>query len=267
MPAVSARREHVKAGAVRTAAASLLLCLGVALLPAGCGILNGRPKHPADAAGHWYTVEPGETLQDISRRSGVPEADLLEVNGLQNASQVVPGKVIFVLDGPGGPMPDRTPAEPAAEPAPALATGRASRFRWPLDTPHVTSQFGHRWGRPHDGIDLTAPIGTPVFAADAGEVVYSGARVRGYGNMIVLKHADDLMTVYAHNSVLLVRVGERVAAGQRVALSGQSGHATGPHLHFEVRRGQTPRDPLPYLPEVRGLRPAPPSRERGSPKS
>lgn len=247
----------------------MLVCLGVALLSSGCGILKGRPQHPTDAAGHWYTVEPGETLRDISQRAGVPEADLLEVNGLQHASQVVPGKVIFVLDGPGGAMPERAPAGAAvaAEPVPALAPGRASRFRWPLDTPRVTSQFGHRWGRPHDGIDLTAPIGTPVFAADEGEVVYSGARVRGYGNMIVLKHPDELMTVYAHNSVLLVKVGDRVAAGQRVALSGQSGHATGPHLHFEVRRGQTPRDPLPYLPEIRGLRLSPPSREKGSPKS
>ena len=69
--------------------------------------------------------------------------------------------------------------------------------------------------------------------------------------MVVLKHAGDLMTVYAHNSVLMVKVGDQVMAGQRVALSGQSGHATGPHVHFEVRRAQIPRDPLPYLPDLR----------------
>lgn len=262
----------MNAATKRPAAAVLvvaLLCLGAA----ACSAWKGRPKHPDDAPGRWYTVEPGETLQEIAQRAGVPEADLLEVNGLRDASQVVPGKTIFVLDGPAGHMPDRHPAPSELEPAgpPAVVPpppGRLARFRWPLDTPRVTSMFGTRWGRPHEGIDLTAPIGTPVFAADAGEVVYSGARVRGYGNMIVLKHADELMTVYAHNSVLLVRVGERVSAGQRVALTGQSGHATGPHLHFEVRRGQTPRDPLPYLPEIKGLRPLPPGpRQKGSPKS
>lgn len=244
--------------------------VGLALLSTACAGLGGRPKHPEDAAGHWYTVEPGETLAEISQRAGVPEADLLEVNGLQSASQVVPGKTIFVLDGPAGRVPDRHPAEspPPLEPPPVVAAGRPARFRWPIDSPRVTSQFGTRWGRAHEGVDLTAPIGTPVFAADGGEVVYAGARVRGYGNMIVLRHADDLMTVYAHNSVLLVKVGDRVASGQRLALSGQSGHATGPHLHFEVRRGQVPRDPLPYLPEIPGLRVSPPApREKGSPKS
>jgi murein DD-endopeptidase MepM/ murein hydrolase activator NlpD len=115
----------------------------------------------------------------------------------------------------------------------------------------LTSFFGSRWGRPHEGIDLTAPIGTPVLAAGAGEVVYAGSALRGYGNMVVLKHDGDLMTVYAHNSVLLVKVGDHVRVGQPIARSGQSGHATGPHVHFEVRKGQVPRDPLPYLPRLR----------------
>jgi murein DD-endopeptidase MepM/ murein hydrolase activator NlpD len=249
--------------------AARVLCIGACLLLGACSALQGRSRRPEDSPGRWYTVDSGETLQEISRRSGVPEADLLEVNGLRDASQVVPGKTIFVLDGPAGRMPDRYQPQPVEQsPAMVASPGRPARFRWPVDTPRVTSTFGTRWGRPHEGIDLTAPIGTPVFAADAGEVVYSGARVRGYGNMIVLKHADELMTVYAHNSVLLVKVGERVGAGQRLGLTGQSGHVTGPHLHFEVRRGQTPRDPLPYLPEIRGLRPSPPiAREKGSPKS
>jgi murein DD-endopeptidase MepM/ murein hydrolase activator NlpD len=121
-----------------------------------------------------------------------------------------------------------------------------------VEAPRVTSLFGARWGRPHEGIDLVAPVGTPVIAADGGEVVYAGNTVRGYGNMVVLRHRDDLMTVYAHNSVLLVKVGAIVQAGDRIALSGQSGHATGPHVHFEVRRGQTPRDPLQFLPGGKG---------------
>lgn len=211
------------------------------------------PMHPVGAPGRWYLVPSGETLADIARRAGVPEEDLLEVNGLHTAAEVQPGKLIFVLDRPGTSAEVRVEepvADPAHAPTPVEHKGGA-RFRWPVDAPHLTSQFGTRWGRPHEGIDLAAPIGTPVYAADTGEVVYAGNTVRGYGNMVVLKHAGDLMTVYAHNSVLLVRVGDRVAVGQRLALSGQSGHATGPHVHFEVRRGQIPRDPLPYLPDQR----------------
>jgi lipoprotein NlpD len=97
---------------------------------------------------------------------------------------------------------------------------------------------------------LPAPVGTPVFAAADGEVAYAGSGVRGYGNMLVIRHAGDLLTVYAHNSVLLVARGQPVRAGDRIALVGQSGHATGPHLHFEVRAGEIPRDPMLFLPEV-----------------
>ena len=89
-----------------------------------------------------------------------------------------------------------------------------------------------------------------MFAAADGRVVYAGAAIRGYGNLIVLKHAGDLLTAYAHNSVLLVSQGQSVRAGDRIALVGQSGHATGPHLHFEVRSGQIPRDPMNYLPPL-----------------
>jgi murein DD-endopeptidase MepM/ murein hydrolase activator NlpD len=221
------------------------------------------PVRPTGASGRWHVVESGETLEALARLTGVPEEDLLEVNGMHSSAEVVPGKAIFLLE-PSRPPATAAPAgtAPIMEgplPAAALAN-KGARFRWPVDAPRVTSFFGARWGRAHEGIDLTAPIGTPVYAADAGEVVYAGSVLRGYGRMVVLKHDRDLMTVYAHNSVLLVKVGDHVTVGQRVALSGQSGRATGPHVHFEVRRGQVPRNPLPYLPSLR------PVRER-SPKS
>jgi murein DD-endopeptidase MepM/ murein hydrolase activator NlpD len=115
----------------------------------------------------------------------------------------------------------------------------------------LTSLFGKRWGRDHDGIDLSAPIGTSVRAAADGEVVYSGDKVRGYGNMVVIQHAGDLVTVYAHNSLLLVHVGDRITTGQEIARVGATGHATGPHLHFEVRHKQEPQDPLQFLPTLK----------------
>ena len=250
--------------------------LALAVTAAGCRS-DARPMHPANEPGRWYVVGPGETLGDIAARVGVPEEDLLEVNGFKSAAEVHPGKLIFVLNGPkgaidegdhadeasvaddgndarvgtstGGGAPGTDEARPGGPGAAPSASARRSRFRWPVESPRVTSLFGSRWGRPHEGIDLTAPIGTPVFAVDTGDVVYAGNAIRGYGNMIVLKHTGELMTVYAHNSVLLVKVGDHVETGQRIALSGQSGHATGPHVHFEVRRGQVPRDPLPYLPK------------------
>ena len=114
----------------------------------------------------------------------------------------------------------------------------------------VSSHFGVRDGRPHEGIDLAAPKGTPVFAAADGTVAYAGNGMRGYGNILVLRHANGLMTVYAHNSVLLASRGQPVRAGDRIALVGQSGRASGPHLHFEVRVGEIPRNPLAMLPEV-----------------
>lgn len=201
--------------------------------------------HPANPPGHWYVVEAGETLDLIARRAGVPPEDILELNGFESAALVKPGTLLFVMTG-GATPPEATGS------AAVVDLGAAPALRWPLTTIRILvgSPFGARWGKPHEGIDLPAPVGTPVFAAADGRVVYAGGAIRGYGNLIVLKHAGDLLTAYAHNSVLLVSQGQSVLAGDRIALVGQSGHATGPHLHFEVRSGQIPRDPMNYLPPL-----------------
>lgn len=209
----------------------------------GCSVLRPReaPLHAEAPAGAWYTVKEGETAADIAARAGVPLEDLLEINGLEKNQALAPGQVIFVLEG----------EKRADAPPPAAATGGA-RFRWPLAEPRLTSPFGRRNGRPHEGIDLGAPTGTAIFAADAGFVVYAGTAVRGYGNMVVLRHSDDLVTVYAHNSLVLVRTGDRVRGGQEIARVGQSGRATAPHLHFEVRVKEQPQDPMRFLPPLTG---------------
>lgn len=120
---------------------------------------------------------------------------------------------------------------------------------WPVEG-HVTSRFGPRRGSFHDGLDISAPLGTPILAAASGEVIYSGA-LRGYGNIVILRHRDGYATVYAHNQKNLVREGERIRRGQVVARVGQTGRASGPHLHFEIRKDNLARNPLRYLPEDR----------------
>jgi len=205
--------------------------------------------------GTWHVVAPGETLETIARNADVPLADLVEINGLADPADARPGRLIYVLASPKAPPP--APAASALPPA-LIAVGTS--LRWPLATTGrivVGSPFGTREGRPHEGIDLPAPIGTPVYAAGDGRVVYAGNGIHGYGNMIVVKHAGDLLTVYAHNSMLLVAQGQAVRAGDRIALVGQSGRATGPHLHFEVRAGQIPRNPMGFLPTLPTAPPAP----------
>ncbi len=139
--------------------------------------------------------------------------------------------------------------EPRAPIAPRLAIDADAPgpwLAWPIAGGVVSSGFGTRNGAPHEGIDIAAPEGTDVLAAAAGVVVYSG-RMSGYGNIVIVKHEDGLLTVYAHNSRNLVRAGDRLRRGETLARVGQTGRATGSHLHFEVRKGEIPRDPRRYL--------------------
>ncbi len=119
-------------------------------------------------------------------------------------------------------------------------------LQWPV-TGTVTSHFGRRKGRAHDGIDIGAPMGTQVRAAADGDVVFADTH-RGYGNVVILRHADGVMTIYAHHQKNLVLAGQRVRQGDPIAQVGSTGRASGPHLHFEVRQRAQPHDPLRFLP-------------------
>jgi lipoprotein NlpD len=197
-------------------------------------------------------VKPGETPASIAKEAGIPLEDLLEINGLRRGQPLEPGRLVFILGSAGPTTPaDATALAPALPADPTAPSEASSPLRWPLAKPMLTSLFGKRWGRDHEGIDMKAPTGTPVLAAADGEVVYAGDRVRGYGNMVVLQHAGDMLTVYAHNSLLLVHAGDRVTAGQEISRVGDTGHSTAPHLHFEVRRKQEPQDPLQFLPPLK----------------
>ncbi|HZS42358.1 MAG TPA: M23 family metallopeptidase [Polyangia bacterium] len=127
------------------------------------------------------------------------------------------------------------------------AGGACAEMLWPVDGV-LSSTFGRRDGKPHEGIDLAVVEGTPVRAACDGIVAYAGDRLRGYGRLVIVEHGAGLATVYAHCSELLVREGQPVARGGVIARSGQTGHATAQHVHFEVRQDSRPRDPLKYLP-------------------
>jgi murein DD-endopeptidase MepM/ murein hydrolase activator NlpD len=136
-------------------------------------------------------------------------------------------------------------AQQQASTSSAPVVSGSGQLSWPVSGP-VTSGFGSRWGRMHEGIDIAVGQGTPVHAAAAGTVIYAGW-MEGYGNLVVIDHGSGLSTAYGHNSSLASSVGESVSAGQVIAYSGSTGHSTGPHVHFEVRVNGAPVDPLGYL--------------------
>jgi murein DD-endopeptidase MepM/ murein hydrolase activator NlpD len=130
----------------------------------------------------------------------------------------------------------------ASEPAPVAAGGG---WTWPASGP-VTSEYGRRWGRMHEGVDIGAPTGAAVVAARAGRVTFAGS-MGGYGNLVMVDHGGGIVTAYAHLSAFVVSNGAQVGAGQRLGSIGCSGSCTGPHLHFEVRVNGAARNPRSYL--------------------
>jgi murein DD-endopeptidase MepM/ murein hydrolase activator NlpD len=213
-----------------------------------------------------------KSLRPLARTYGLDARELMDVNGLDDPRQLEVGAELFVpgatrelevppLGGDGAPLPNPPPAgrpegegrrvisavppAPAKETAPRLAQAREVALRWPVQGV-LYSRFGMRQGQRHDGIDIAAPEGTAVGAAADGTVVYAGSQA-GYGELVIVRHAEALLTVYAHASAILVRQGEQVAAGQAIARVGRSGRTTGPHLHFEVRQGTRPANPLLFL--------------------
>jgi murein DD-endopeptidase MepM/ murein hydrolase activator NlpD len=127
----------------------------------------------------------------------------------------------------------------------SIGSPSAAGLIWPVSGP-VTSGFGPRWGRMHEGIDIAVPEGTPVVAAAAGTVIHAGW-LGGYGNLVVVDHGNGLATAYAHNSGYAASVGQSVDQGETIAYSGNTGNSSGPHVHFEVRVNGTAVDPLGYL--------------------
>lgn len=186
-----------------------------------------------------HVVAAGDTLWHIARQYEVSMEAIVSANGLTNPSRLAVGqKLVIPSIGGGSDSPAVAAVSRVAEQRQTLA--------WPLDG-RLTSRFGTRWGRMHYGIDIAAPTGTPVLAAAAGTVTYADW-MGSYGMLVTIDHGNGLETRYAHNSRILVKVGDQVQRGQRIALVGSTGNSTGPHLHFEVLVNGEARDPMGWLP-------------------
>lgn len=187
-------------------------------------------------------AQAGERLDALAARFRVPLEDLEELNGLAAADTLAPGQRVFV------PEPERVGARPPARAPGVVPAALPIALAWPLEGGSLSSRFGRRGSGVHEGLDLVAAAGTPVLAAAAGVVIYAGSGVRGYGNLVLLRHRGGVVTVYAHNRRNHVREGQGVRRGEVIAEVGRTGRASANHLHFELRRGEEPIDPLPYLP-------------------
>ncbi len=199
-----------------------------------------------------HTVRRGDTGYGISRRYGVNLAALMRVNNIRKPYRLAVGQILKL---PGGAQRVVTtasanttaPARARSVPLPAPPARSKSGFRWPVEGA-LASRFGPKEGGLHnDGINIVAQQGTPVRSAEAGVVVYASNALEGYGNLLLLKHADGWLTAYAHNERLLVNKGDRIEKGQVIARVGATGGVTEPQLHFEIRKGRRALDPLDYL--------------------
>lgn len=139
-----------------------------------------------------------------------------------------------------------TSRDPAAVPS-IMSNGNES-FDWPVDSARMTRGFLPHKKRPHLGLDLAAPRGTPILGARSGTVIYTGREFRGFGKMILVESGDGWATLYAHLDKILVSEGQRIRQGEVLGAMGRTGRATGVHLHFEIRKDRGPVDPLPLLP-------------------
>lgn len=194
-----------------------------------------------------HTVKEGDTVAKIAKLYKVTDEVIVGYapNELASADDALTvGTILIVPDG------DRTPPEQlVAAPSARGGTGtsapwRAAGFVWP-SYGRLTQRF---WLPAHPAIDIGAPTGTPVVAADGGTVITAGWSSVGYGNLVVIRHADGFGTLYAHLSSIDVSPGDAVARGQRIGAIGSTGRSTGPHLHFEIQVGGRSYNPLVYLP-------------------
>ena len=246
----------MRAGALREGAVLGLATLGL-MVALGPVVAHGEPRVPQRT----HEVKPGDTLHTLAKKYGTTVAAIVKANNLPGPNAIKVGQRLIIptvdtaLAQRGGPPRSSPAVRPAVGSARAptrlvLAVpdfdGTIVPFAWPVEGP-VISTFGQRRSGWHGGIDIKAPLGTPVWAAAGGVVIASGVEA-AYGLVVKIEHRRGFVTVYAHNDVNLVEVGDRVDAGEMIALVGQTGRATTHHVHFEIRYEGLAYNPLYLLP-------------------
>ncbi len=216
---------------------------GAAVAAAAPERIEPVPAHPDTAP---VRVEPVAEAPRVIQSSTQPTI----INGSQKvasrgdtANDVTPG----AAEKPAAVTPSTEPSKGEKSAAAGTAATSMGKLRWPVKGKVVTG-FGPRPDGTHnDGVNVSVPLGTEVHAAEGGVVAYAGSELKGYGNLILLRHDNGWVTAYAHADELLVKRGERVKRGQIVAKAGKTGQVDQPQLHFELRQGSKPVDPTPFM--------------------
>lgn len=237
----------MRAGSQISSPLRLLMCLIIGLALSGCAGNSSEGSY----SGSVYTVKRGDTLSRISRMTGTSVRDLARMNGISPPYTIEVGQKLKV-SGASSSSAKKSTTSKTAKVVPSSAVPQSSWppvgqrcWRWPASGKVVmkysTSEGGNK------GIDIAGSRGQPVYAAGAGKVVYVGNQLRGYGNLVMIKHNEDYITAYAHNDKMLVNNGQSVKIGQQIATMGSS-DADSVRLHFQIRYRATAIDPLRYLP-------------------
>lgn len=238
----------------------LLSALFLVATFSGCQILQKIDNLLSNQDGIYHTVQKGQTLYLIAQAYDTDINRLKRINGIYDPTKIQVGTRLWIPRA-------RQVLEIDSKKRKKVVTQKNRRKKnsskvanvprktvksikgfliWPV-IGQLTSKFGNRNGRHHDGIDIAAPKGSPIVAAADGKVMFSGWGPTGYGLMVIIKHKKKLTTVYAHNSHIRVHKNQTVRQGQRIASVGSTGRSTGPHLHFEVRNDTHPQNPFNYL--------------------
>ena len=243
-----------------------LLVLSACSSPSSKAVITDATPIPSHRI-NTHIVTRGETLYAIAWRYDLDYRDLARANGLGSSFRIVPGQALMLTrestqgsdysapaprsssqKQPAAQAPSRSINQTSAQnSAPSVAAADSTvNWQWPLRG-EVLVPFGGDNGL-NKGIDIRGNLGEPVLAAGAGQVVYAGSGLRGYGNLLIVKHSETYLSAYAHNRVLLVEEGDQVSAGKKIAEVGSSG-TNSTKLHFEIRFDGQPVDPLRYLPK------------------
>lgn len=198
------------------------------------------------APGKIIEVKEGDTLFKIAQANDMAVEELAEVNGILNPDELSVGQILFLPD--DDPLdiakPKVAESPPELPPLKLKAVPKGVKWFWPIDAGVLLREYSRSKKRPFDGLLVAAPQGTPVRAVNGGKVAYTGDPGTQYGTMIIVKHSDGYTSIYSHLDAVNVKAGDAIERGTPIGKVGSSGRAESPRLHFEIREGRKPIDPL-----------------------